>query len=592
MFKKSRKIFYAIGIFFIIIVLNQFDSSKSLKDYVSINAFGSFENRNPPTTTTTATTAKTTTIISYTLKDFPNYFWTFNNNILQYSSYILIENASNSSISSTLKLNTFFIESLFLLNYKKIGNQTKDDFICFIRTISTQDIIKLMPVELFKLVHNVNTKIRCLYNSSNSINPNDIAIAIIRKADYAEQMSTDEKLEVLPYSQMNFQIPDKIQIIEPRIKSVALCVQYLHAVPIQGYNEWIKIHKNLGYSKIFFYDATRYQNVSESVFDKDFVEIKPFVTNKTLICNHEKFNNISKQLCEEFVETDLFVQFGTSHTKLHLAHEQITANDCFSVMSQQYEFVAIYDLDEFIFPRDLKVKDFFLAKQELPKCDDYKKICKEKIFTKNIYKYLNELIDEKGKDKSKVASLLFSHAAFLFPDFLQKKLFADIESLIDQYDNISNKSSVFFPLKIFMSELPKSGHTFTIEENDIEYIRYLMKAYDTFKCFHQRHLSNIKSLDTLFVRFLFFFTEFQQRCEKSIHYSKNVMTVQVHYPDKIRNGAFNLKLDPLNGHFQSHFRYKNTNFFKKNFTNSIRNVNFDFEYFYFMLSNHTNVCRV
>jgi hypothetical protein len=61
---------------------------------------------------------------------------------------------------------------------------------------------------------------------------------------------------------------------------------------------------------------------------------------------------------------------------------------------------------------------------------------------------------------------------------------------------------------------------------------------------------------------------------------------------QIRNGTFNLDLDPLNGHFQNHFRFKNENFFKKNFTNSIRNLNFDFEYSYFMLSNHTNFCRV
>ncbi len=59
----------------------------------------------------------------------------------------------------------------------------------------------------------------------------------------------------------------------------------------------------------------------------------------------------------------------------------------------------------------------------------------EKTFTKNIYKYLNELISESGKDKSKVASLLFRHAAFLLPDFLQKQLFVDIESLLNQYDN-------------------------------------------------------------------------------------------------------------------------------------------------------------
>jgi hypothetical protein len=262
-------------------------------------------------------------------------------------------------------------------------------------------------------------------------------------------------------------------------------------------------------------------------------------------------------------------------------------------MSQQYEFVSIYDLDEFIFPRDLKVNDFF-GKQELAKCDDYKKICQEKTFTKNIYKYLNELISESGKDKSKVASLLFSHAAFLFPDFLQKQLFVDIESLLDQYDNISNKSSVIFPLNILMSELPRSGHTFTIKENDIEYIRYLLKAYDTFKCFHQRHFSKIddKSLDSLFVRHLYFLTEYEQRCAKSIHYSKNVISVHIHYPVQIRNGTFNLDLDPLNGHFQNHFRFKNENFFKKNFTNSIRNLNFDFEYSYFMLSNHTNFCRV
>ena len=64
-------------------------------------------------------------------------------------------------------------------------------------------------------------------------------------------------------------------------------------------------------------------------------------------------------------------------------HRIIVLNDCFIKMSRKYEFVAIYDFDEFIFPRSFDLVKDFNDKKINYVCSDKKQICYRKPFEFN-----------------------------------------------------------------------------------------------------------------------------------------------------------------------------------------------------------------
>ena len=53
-----------------------------------------------------------------------------------------------------------------------------------------------------------------------------------------------------------------------------------------------------------------------------------------------------KTNCYEFFKLE-FESYDAGRQK----HEQITSNDCITMMKSSHEFIAYYDLDEFVFPR-------------------------------------------------------------------------------------------------------------------------------------------------------------------------------------------------------------------------------------------------
>ena len=62
-------------------------------------------------------------------------------------------------------------------------------------------------------------------------------------------------------------------------------------------------------------------------------------------------------------------------------HEQLSSNDCFTVLKQKHEFITYYDLDDFVFPRTLEtVKDF---NKTIYSCKSYIPICSVNPFQNN-----------------------------------------------------------------------------------------------------------------------------------------------------------------------------------------------------------------
>ena len=235
-----------------------------------------------------------------------------------------------------------------------------------------------------------------------------------------------------------------------------------------------------------------------------------------------------------------FKQFYDGRQK----HEQITSNDCLTHMSKTHEFVSYYDLDEFVFPRTLNIT----ATPEF-KCNDKNSVCFAKPFQwpkNSYYSYLDKLIEKfrNGREREKLTSIIFEHAVYLIQNEYVDKIFNDLDSIIKA---LSNK----YPIILTFGKSPYT-HAFIIEENDLEYIKYLYTGYYNFsKCLFK---SVNNSVNSLFQRFVYFRTEPEQRWPKCIHYTKNVFSVFPHYATHVNHGTWEFTPSYLDGDFLAHFR--------------------------------------
>ena len=77
---------------------------------------------------------------------------------------------------------------------------------------------------------------------------------------------------------------------------------------------------------------------------------------------------------------------------------------------------------------------------------------------------------------------------------------------------------------------------------------------------------------------------------KAIHYYKNVKSLFVHFAQDYNQDSWSFSPSAYNGHFLTHYR-KIPKEKRKNFTGTIRKLNIDFEYLFFLLKNFTKFCE-
>ena len=376
---------------------------------------------------------------------------------------------------------------------------------------------------------------------------------------------------------------------------------------------WIDLHLSFGAGQIMIYDATELNEVT-SLIEKTYpnderIDVRPYRIDMSDLCNEtnlfKQYINLNisltskmnlNKICEKFLNHGF-----KEKIKLRFYHEQITGNDCFTVLKNKYEFIAYYDLDEFVYPRisDNQNSSTF-------NCINSNQVCKDNTFVNSsitsisnnyFYKYIHNLIEKRRKIRknpklSDLRSVNFHHAGYIIPDDRENKLMNDLGSIIKRLD--SNQSENIFPIILFLNIPPSTrGHRFIIEKEDISYIKDLYKSYNSLMpCLKDSYLKKINKLDKIFVRYMFYLTEINERYGKAIHYYKNVKTISAHqatdYHEK--SWAFSTYYDP--NHYLSHFRGNMTKLYEKNFNGSISKLNIDHEYLFFILKNHANVCGI
>jgi hypothetical protein len=563
--------------------------------------------------------------INNTINYSQNYKYVVNNNIAQYSSYILIdEDEFNRNL-------TYTIVVLVQYNFENVKDfGTKENFSCLIRSI-TDD--KIMEIEAFHKPLMYDKEAGKLVFKFKSIERNDVekmVIAVIWKPDYNKTINLNEFLNrfdeinsnnrVLPFDLIKYQIPTIIESVNSRLPSVGLCVHYTYEMPNYIIN-WIENNLLFGFGIIMFYDGTNGGELTIKIRnhfgENNKLVIKPYnmtfdsLCSPSVLFNQFEHLNLNDKIRKYLSDScqNLFNKNFKDPFAFRSFHEQVTVNDCLTVLKEQYEFIANFDLDEFIFPRNYKNYEDFYEKNATYSCDRVDKICQLKVFynsfkpeisdgtNKNyFYNYLMEIIQKEKKATEKISemgSIYFLDSPFLIPDSQEKDLIENLGSIVKV-----DKELLSFPYKFNLGfhnlTLGKTSrivtHTFIIEREDFSYVEYLYNNYKTFiSCIYNRYLIKSSKINSNLARYLYYTAEPEERPSKVIYYYKHVNTIFIHRPIDFNESAWNIHVPYTSGHI-SHFRYSLTRLFKWNSTGSIRKLNIDFEYVFFLLQNYTNAC--
>ena len=548
-----------------------------------------------------------------------NRHYIFNNNIAQYSSY-LIKDVDSDDVF-VYRIETIIIRSKFL--------SSKDEYICVLKYNQTQEIIEIKAHRLVVLQYNESKKIifklnlknfKTYLNNSNNFNLNQILLAVILKEDYNRNISIPElnkkfleKFESnstveFPYSMINFQKPTLVNAFNQRLKSVGLCIQNVYAVAsFLLFKNWVDYHLLFGIGEIMFYDA---------------------IDNKLLKFVQENYSNEKRlnvvsvaEIDSLFEENNLFVQFSSKQYSSKLRRclsnyivrrfkysriirnraGQIHTNDCFTILRTKHEFIAHYDLDEILIPR--KISNKKTHSKINYSCNRSQQICSLKSFKNNnfenhFYEYLNSLIESerKGRDREKLLSIDFRRTLILKPN--QEIEASVVDGLNRIVNTINSKQNFSFPLELLI-KLDKNdtgGYKFMIDKTNVHHVQYLHNTYKNFiSCAYDKYFNKSidedKIVDTSFVRYLYFVTEyeFKNKNFKKIHYYKNVYGIFTHWATDYENDTWTFIPSPANGHYLHHFReqYK---LVKEITTDSIKLLSIDFDHLNYLLKEYTNFC--
>ena len=364
-----------------------------------------------------------------------NHEYLINNNLAQYSSYITIHENSFGVIFYEIEVLVFFRKRMLITETKL------DDFLCVVKILdSNYQLIEIDALDSPKFYMNSNKKL-IFKLKPHDMSLNKIVVAAILKKDYSKNMTEkmfeeylklqdvfEELNVVMPYSFIKYQRPTIINSIEPRLPTVGFCVHFTYAIP-EHISRWMKQHLSFGVKEIMIYDAIKGDNLTKFLNrrfkNENRITIIPYRIEIHDLCNPEilfnQLNSISNR-SRSFLSFSCFKFFSTAFERkiLHrFHHEQITSNDCFSILSKKYEFIGYYDLDEYIYPITLKYSDLFINKTLLS-CDanTRKHVCSMNPLTNyfnanmsnvnHLYNYLISIVSmHKGLNMAQLRSIYF-----------------------------------------------------------------------------------------------------------------------------------------------------------------------------------------
>ena len=498
---------------------------------------------------------------------FPNK-WMINNQIFQYSSYILIKNNKPYHVVSLLMIK-------IAVDFKLL------ELKCLIKSIKTGRIYKFDIVNTVDFVGAIK-QVKCLIDVDME-DLNDLLVAIINNDDFKVESDEDQiskelgkSYYTLPESLINFQIPTKVFVPNKKFPEIAICVHYSYGIPLNKILKWLQYHHKIGIKKIVLYNLYDLDETKiHEKFDKSFVDIRPYNIDYEALCDskrlksiYEKLGKVKYQIMKDECE-EVFYRFFDNPFYDHLNrwnHELVTSNDCYSSLQPIYDFVAYYDYDEIIHPRSLNAsKTLECTTHEI--CDLQQKI--------DIYSYLNRLIMKNHVSRNLLSSFEFKNVYFIESNYYLKTFMQNLNEFIIKNETYfhNESSAVVTALNLHLKLSHTNGYHFLVYPKDLKYIKQLHANYVEMECLNKKININ-ETMYFTFNRFIFIDTE--KHSHKFVHNTANVNAVYPYYQDFSTPGSKLLAVD-VNDGMLSHFR--NDYFELKELTLSITCLKFDLEYF-------------
>ena len=438
--------------------------------------------------------------------------WMINKNIFQYSSHLFVRNDKLTQI-----------DSLIITNYNMSVEYVKKSMRCLIKSIKTDQEVRLNITVVLKFLYNT-LRVKCeVYGEEfeNSV------VAIVDIADYKKEF-LDSKESI------NFQIPNKINIPSVKLPEIAHCVHYSYQLvqrDVQKILSWLEIQKKIGISKIILYDSNSEKLIEKEIyklFNQDFVQVRPYLTNYESICESSRldayrFDNFEKyEVLKEECEDAYYKRFRDpwSETMNRWMHQKISANDCYSTFEHVFEYVSHYDFDEIIYPRSNET-DIFLKENENCEAKDF---CMEFGHEKklDLYNYTNGIIPKQTNYSSNISSIYFQNAFYFPNNYHLEKLMSEIKGLITKNKTFFAQNSTISHIQIHFKFTQSIGHYFLIYPNDLEYIQKLYETFYKINCIYEKiDLQIDSSLDSNFNFYDSFFKQVLPRSYKKFFLNRS-----------------------------------------------------------------------
>jgi hypothetical protein len=496
--------------------------------------------------------------------------WFYNDDSTgQYSTY-LIRNG-----------NKTWIESMVYIVHERFDIR---EYMCRIKVLSTNEIIDMRPNDMFSAYYAPIKKVIVHINDDRLIN-SQLAIAILR---------INKETNNFTQTFVNYQMPDLIDVIEPRRKTVGQCIPFVRKFK-DVHKVYFQMQRDFGIAEIIVHDASPDQALTKYMEDaKDklpFVTLRPYELNASLICqnsvrgltSHDNATFIAsyKEKCLKY--------FGQQVCRPTLEHEELSLQDCYSKHRYTYEFVAVYDLDEFVFPRTVRpIQQYNETMTTANSCRTQYE-CQKTPFSLGLYDYVKSILNKTkyAHDYTKFSSISFRHAITVVPSTVGNRIMDSLRALVADLD--TNKS-ISFP---FVHDVDETV-SFRIGPDDLGYVNYLIQLDGQIQCLFS-DMENSTSIPDELKRYMYHVFPVEWRWGKCIHYTKNVQSLFAHY------GVYNLgeTLDSLvaEGELLPHFRDNIQIFYSPRPNNnklitSIRDLDIDSEYFLYMIKTFTNTCQI
>jgi hypothetical protein len=498
--------------------------------------------------------------------------WFYNEkDMAQYSAYI-IKNGNKSWLESMVYV---FHEGIFKV----------EDYTCRIKLIDTGEIIEKTPKEMFSAYYYPIKKVVVSLSDDERLRTNAIAIAILRVNN---QTRNDPKRFV------NYQLPEIVTVEDPRRKEMGRCIAYVRMFK-DMHKLYLKMQRKFGIAKIILHDATPTQNMTEFIKNNteygEFVRVQSYDLNPERICRMSAkplFNGVhtNETYLVSFLQNCL--NYMTKQVcRMTLEHEELSLQDCWSQLGYIYEFVAVYDLDEFVFPRSVKPWQQYNQIMSSPDNCDAKRKCKENPFPLSLYDYVVGILNTTihANSYSRLSSIEFRHAITVLPNTLGNLMIKKFKDLVLQLE--TNKS-IALPLVYDIDDTI----SLRIQQNDTDHLKYLIKLDDEIQCIFAK-LNSSSIIPVELKRYMYHVFPEDWRWGKCIHYSKNVQSLFAHYG--IYNKGETVLSNVTNGELLPHFRDDVTPFYKPHprdnrLITSIQALSIDHEYLTFMTKTYTNMC--